>query len=75
MLEVTRLDETAAHQTQNVGLAGAPEFAVIGAGAGRYRIEVSGSGPGEFELSVRPANSRDVSVPGQIPAAAAAVDR
>src|SRR5688572_444378 len=53
-------------QLQNVGLSGAPEFAVIQQGDDRYRITVSGLGSGEFQLTVRRANTRQLAIPGRV---------
>jgi hypothetical protein len=66
VLEVASLGATGMSHTQDAGLLGASEFAVLGAGTGRYRVELSGSSPGEFEVAARVANVRRLSIPGQI---------
>ena len=66
LLEVSRLGATTPPQLQNVGMSGAPEFAVIQPGDDRYRITVSGLGSGEFELTVRRANTRQLAIPGRL---------
>jgi len=65
-LQITTVGENVTPQSQDLGLTGATEFAVIGVGAQPHRIAVSGSEAGRYVLNVRPANGRELQFQGKV---------